>query len=124
LVSLTILIMWDKIPFLKNLKLLPGALVAVVISVILNQIFIGAGSSLQIAQEHLVSLPIPETFDDFKNIIVTPDFSGFTNPAIWITAATITIVASVETLLCIEASDRMDVQKRYTDTNNELRAQG
>lgn len=124
LVSLTILIMWDKVPFLKNLKLLPGALVAVVISVILNQIFIGAGSSLQIAQEHLVSLPIPETFDDFKNIIVTPDFSGFTNPAIWITAATITIVASVETLLCIEASDRMDVQKRYTDTNNELRAQG
>lgn len=124
LVSLAILIMWDKLPFLKKIKILPGALVAVVISVVLNEIFISSGSSLQIAKEHLVNLPIPQTFDDFKNIIITPNFSGFTDPAIWITAATITIVASVETLLCIEASDRMDVQKRYTDTNNELRAQG
>lgn len=123
-VSLILLIMWDRIPFLKNIKMLPGALVAVVISVILNQIFISSGSSLAIAKEHLVSLPIPQSFDDFKNIIIMPNFSGLTNPAVWITAATITIVASVETLLCIEASDRMDVQKRYTDTNNELRAQG
>ena len=124
LVSLAILIMWDKVPFLKNIKMLPGALVAVVVSVILNEVFINSGSSLQIAKEHLVVLPVPQTFEEFKNIIITPNFAGFTNPAIWITAATITIVASVETLLCIEASDRMDVQKRYTDTNRELKAQG
>jgi MFS superfamily sulfate permease-like transporter len=53
-----------------------------------------------------------------------PDFSAIGNMQVWITALTITVVASIETLLCIEASDRMDVQKRYTDTNVELRAQG
>lgn len=124
LISLAILISWDKIPFLKNLKLVPGALVAVIVSIILNQIFIGTGSSLEIASTHLVKLPIPQSFEDLKNIIVMPDFSGFSNPQVWITAATITVVASIETLLCIEASDRMDVQRRYTDTNVELKAQG
>lgn len=124
LISLAILISWDKVPFLKNLKLVPGALVAVIVSIILNQIFIGTGSSLEIASTHLVKLPIPQSFEDLKNIIIMPDFSGFSNPQVWITAATITVVASIETLLCIEASDRMDVQKRYTDTNVELKAQG
>lgn len=124
LISLAILISWDKVPFLKNLKLVPGALVAVIVSIILNQIFIGTGSSLEIASTHLVKLPIPQSFEDLKNIIIMPDFLGFSNPQVWITAATITVVASIETLLCIEASDRMDVQKRYTDTNVELKAQG
>lgn len=124
LISLTILILWDKVPALKKLKLVPGALVAVVVGIILNEIFIRTGSRLEIASTHLVKLPIPQSFDDLKSIIVTPDFSGFSNPQVWITAATITVVASIETLLCIEASDRMDVQKRYTDTNVELKAQG
>jgi MFS superfamily sulfate permease-like transporter len=53
-----------------------------------------------------------------------PDFNGFTNPKVWIAGATIAIVASIETLLCIEASDRLDVQRRITDTNLELKAQG
>ncbi|MEZ0004819.1 MFS superfamily sulfate permease-like transporter [Flavobacterium sp. 28YEA47A] len=124
LISLTILISWDKIAFLKRLKLVPGALVAVIVGVVLNEIFTASGSSLAISKEHLVSLPVPQSFDDFKNIIVTPDFSAFMNPKVWIVGATIAIVASIETLLCIEASDRMDSQKRYTDTNVELKAQG
>ncbi|MNX10492.1 Bicarbonate transporter BicA [compost metagenome] len=123
-VSVVILIAWDKVPFLKKLKLIPGALVAVVVGVILNEIFITTGSSLAIMKEHLVSLPVPTTLEEFKQIIVTPNFSGITNPQVWVVGLTIAIVASIETLLCIEASDRMDVHKRYTDTNVELKAQG
>src|SRR6218665_600029 len=124
LLSLAIIISWDKVPALKKLKLVPAALVAVVLGVVLNEIFIATGSSLAIAKSHLVSLPVPTSFDEFKAILVTPDFNGFTNSKVWILGATIAIVASIETLLCIEAADRMDAQKRYTDTNVELKAQG
>lgn len=123
-ISILILLSWEKVPFLKKLKLIPGALVAVVVSVILNEIFINLGSSLAIEKTHLVSLPVPTSFEEFKAIIVTPNFSGITNPKVWIVGLTIAVVASIETLLSIEAADRMDPQKRYTDTNIELKAQG
>lgn len=123
-VSLIILISWDKVPFLKKLKLVPGALIAVASGIIINEFFIRSGSSLAISKEHLVTLPVPTSFEELKAIIVTPNFSGLTNPKVWVVGLTIAIVASIETLLCIEASDRMDEQKRYTDTNIELKAQG
>lgn len=122
--SLAILILWNKVEFLKNIKLVPAALVAVVVSILLNEFFIQSGSTLAIASEHLVNLPVPSTLAEFKNIVVTPDFTAITNSKVWIVAITIAIVASIETLLCIEASDRMDTLKRYTDTNVELKAQG
>ncbi|RZJ28175.1 MAG: SulP family inorganic anion transporter [Flavobacterium sp.] len=124
IVSLAILIAWDKLSFLKKLKLVPGALVAVLVGVLLNEIFLSIGSSLTIDRSHLVSLPIPKSVADLGNIIVSPDFTAITNPKVWVTAVTIAVVASIETLLCIEAADRMDVQKRYTNTNTELKAQG
>ena len=124
LVSLAILILWEKIPALKKLKVLPGALVAVIAGIVINEIFIATGSHFALGSSHLVTLPVPESFSDIAGFIIMPDFSAITNPDVWIAAATITIVASVETLLCIEASDRMDEQKRYTDTNRELKAQG
>lgn len=123
-VSVGILIAWDKIPVLKRMKMLPGALVAVVTGILLNELFKLSGSSLAIGTEHLVSLPVPQSLDDFKNLITMPDFGGFTSPKVWIVGATIAIVASIETLLCIEASDRLDKQRRITDTNLELKAQG
>jgi MFS superfamily sulfate permease-like transporter len=123
-ISLIILISWEKIPALKKLKLIPGALTAVVVGIVLNEIFIATKSPLEIASEHLVSLPIPQSIEEIQAIITTPNLNGFMNPKVWMTGLTIAIVASIETLLCIEAADRMDVQKRYTDTNNELRAQG
>lgn len=104
--------------------MLPGALVAVVAGIALNEIFKMTGSSLAIEKQHLVSLPVPQSLEDFKNLITIPDFNGFLNPKVWIAGATIAIVASIETLLCIEASDRLDVQRRITDTNLELKAQG
>ena len=123
-VSMVILISWDKVPFLKKLKLVPGALIAVALGVIMNEIFISSGSALAVGKEHLVSLPVPSSFEEFKAIIITPNLSGVMNPQVWIVAFTIAIVASIETLLSIEAADRMDVQKRFTDTNKELKAQG
>ncbi|UQD56563.1 SulP family inorganic anion transporter [Flavobacterium sp. K5-23] len=122
--SLIILISWDKVPFFKRLKLVPGALVAVVVGVVLNEMFMVSGSSFAIAKEHLVSLPVPTSLEEFSEIIVTPNFSGFMNPKVWVVGLTIAIVASIETLLCIEAADRMDAKKRFTDTNVELKAQG
>ena len=123
-ISLVILIGWNKIPQLKKLKLLPAALVAVILGIVINQIFISTGSSLAISAEHLVKLPVPESAADFKNLIVFPDFAGFINPKVWIIGGTIAVVASIETLLCIEASDKLDNKRRITDTNLELKAQG
>lgn len=124
LVSIGILLAWDKIPALKKLKMIPGALVAVGTGILLNYIFTVSGSNLAIGAEHLVSLPVPQSLADFKNMIVFPELHGFLNPKVWIVGATIAIVASIETLLCIEASDRLDSKRRITDTNLELRAQG
>lgn len=124
LVSVAILITWDKVYALKRIKMLPGALVAVVTGILLNEVFKMTGSTLAIRSQHLVLLPVPRSFEDFRNLVTMPDFTGFTNPKVWIAGATIAIVASIETLLCIEASDRLDVQQRITDTNLELKAQG
>jgi MFS superfamily sulfate permease-like transporter len=124
LVSLAILIAWTKVKFLKELKLVPAALIAVVVGVLLNEFFIQTGSILAIGKEHLVSLPVPASFAEFTQIFVSPDFTAIGNSKVWIVGVTIAVVASIETLLCIEAADRMDAQKRYTDTNVELKAQG
>jgi MFS superfamily sulfate permease-like transporter len=133
LLSLVIILIWDKIHFLKNIKLLPSALVAVLIGTFLNEIFILTGSSLAITNNYLVELPVITSWDDFKGILILPDFlnfsqgfnfSSFYNKEVWTVAVTIAIVASIETLLCIEASDRLDPHKRFTDTNLELKAQG
>jgi len=123
-VSLAILILWNKVEVLKKIKLVPPALIAVIISIVLNELFIQSNSSLTVLKDHLVSLPVPTSFAEFTNMIVTPDFTALSNSKVWIVGATIAVVASIETLLCIEAADRMDVQKRYTDTNVELKAQG
>ena len=77
-----------------------------------------------IAQEHLVSVPVPENFGDFIAQFTFPNFSIIGEPAVWITAFTIALVASLETLLCVEATDKLDPKKRTTPTNRELFAQG
>ncbi|WP_235933316.1 SulP family inorganic anion transporter [Flavobacterium solisilvae] len=123
-ISLIILIMWPKVDVLKRIKLVPPALVAVIVSILLNEFFISTGNSLAISKSHLVSLPVPTTLEEFKSIIILPDFTAITNSKVWVVAFTIAVVASIETLLCIEAADRMDALKRYTNTNIELKAQG
>jgi len=122
-ISLVIILIWNKIPALSSIKLLPAALIAVTVGVLINELLF-KGTAYEITSKYLVSLPVPTNLEEFKAIIVTPNFAAITNPTVWIVAITIAVVASIETLLCIEAADRMDVQKRYTDTNVELKAQG
>lgn len=133
-VSLTIILVWDKVSFLKKLKLLPSALVAVITGTVLNEIFILSGSELAISfTNQMVDLPNLTSKDGLKDNFFFPDFlnfsegfnfSSFLNKEVWTVAFTIAIVASIETLLNIEAADRMDPQKRLTDTDLELKAQG
>jgi MFS superfamily sulfate permease-like transporter len=124
LVSLAILISFNKFAFLKKIKVIPGALVAVIAGVAMNEVFKSTGSSLAISQEHLVNLPVPKSFDDFIGQFSLPNFAAIGDLKIWVVALTIAAVASIETLLCIEAADKMDPLKRYTNSNKELLAQG
>ena len=123
-VSLAILIAFNKLAFLKKIKLLPGALIVVVVGVIINEVFKATGSSLAISQEHLVTLPTASSVSEFLGQFSRPDFTAFSNPQVWILGVTIAIVASIETLLCLEAADKMDPMKRFSSANTELRAQG
>jgi MFS superfamily sulfate permease-like transporter len=121
IVSIAILLYWAKIPKVGSV---PSALVAVLAGVGLNQLFILTGSSLALEQSHLVTLPVAESFSGFVNQFSSPDFSQLLNGQIWIVAGTIALVASIETLLNLEATDKLDPLKRYSNPNRELRAQG
>src|SRR6218665_2314068 len=72
----------------------------------------------------LVNIPTISSFSDFTSSFTLPDFRGFLNAEVWIVGVTIAVVASIETLLCIEATDKLDPMKRNTPTNRELLAQG
>lgn len=124
IVSLAILIAFNKVSFLKKIKVIPGALIVVVVGIIINEIFKSTGSALAISQEHLVTLPTASSTNEFFRQFTTPDFSDFTNSKVWVVGATIAIVASIETLLCLEAGDKMDPLKRFSSSNTELKAQG
>lgn len=122
--SLAILILWER-PFMKKIKLfqiVQGPLVVVALGIILGVLF--QGGKFAISPEHMVAIPVADGFDGFVGLFTLPDFSQILNPQIWIVGITIAIVASLETLLCVEATDKLDPQKRVTPTNRELRAQG
>lgn len=123
-VSLAILIAFNKVAFLKKIKFVPGALVVVIVGVLINEAFKASGSSLIISQDHLVTLPTASSVSEFFGQFTTPDFAAFTDPKVWIVGLTIAIVASIETLLCLEAADKMDPMKRFSSANTELKAQG
>ncbi|MEM8890951.1 MAG: SulP family inorganic anion transporter, partial [Bacteroidota bacterium] len=125
-ISLAILILWER-PFMKRIKLfqlVQGPLVAVVMGIVLNLVFAAAFPNLAIDAKHLVQIPVAEGISGFLGLFTLPDFSQIGNPEIYITAITIAVVASLETLLCVEATDKLDPYKRITPTNRELKAQG
>ena len=122
--SLIIMIVWDK-PFIKKrVKFIPGALVAVIVSVLLNEILKAANSPLAIQQDHLVNIKVAGSPGEFFSFFTLPDFSGFLNGKVIFTGIMIAIIASLETLLSIEAIDNMDPERKVTNTNRELFAQG
>lgn len=125
-VSLIILVVWDK-PFVKRLKfagVLPAPLLVVLTGLALNLLFRNAFPQWEIRTEHLVSLPVSSDFKSFLGQFTFPDFSAITQPNTWIVAFTIAIVASLESLLSIDAIDKLDPFKRTSPLSQELKAQG
>ncbi|MBT8221309.1 MAG: SulP family inorganic anion transporter [Bacteroidia bacterium] len=123
-VSLFILILWEQ-KFMKQFKLakfIQGPLVAVAAGIGLSLAF--RGTSLELAPEHLVAIPVAESLSGFFGQFTFPDFSQITNPQVYTVAITLAIVASLETLLCLEATDKLDPFKRVSPANKELKAQG
>jgi MFS superfamily sulfate permease-like transporter len=125
-VSMLILILWETKAFKskKILTLVPGPLVVVLLAVFLNIVFSAYKPGFELGSKHLVSLPIAETPAMFISFFTFPDISFIGNPQVWISGLTLAIVASLETLLGIEAVDKLDPLKRVTPTNRELKAQG
>jgi len=125
LLGLAILILWDKVLSKKGkiFQLVQGPLVAVVVG-ILFFVLTKDHKIFSISAEHLVTVPIPDDAASFMNQFSFPNFNVINRPEIWITAFTIALVASLETLLCVEATDKLDPEKHVTPTNRELLAQG
>ena len=125
LVALAILLLWSNVLSKKGkiFEIVQGPLVAVVIGIVFH-VLTQSNETLSIEASHLVSVPVPDGFDSFIGQFSFPNFSAITNPEIWIVAFTIALVASLETLLCVEATDKLDPHKNVTPTNRELLAQG
>ncbi|MCS6929725.1 MAG: SulP family inorganic anion transporter [Saprospiraceae bacterium] len=125
IVALAILIAAERPAVKRFLGLIPGALVAVVAGVLLNALFMAIGAQEWVIQrEHLVDIPVAGSLSEFWSIFIFPDLSALNRLDVYTVALTLCAVASIETLLCIEAMDRVDPFKRTTDPNIELRAQG
>ena len=124
-IGLGILLLWSNVLSKKGkiFQLIQGPLVAVVVGIIFY-VLTKDSSSMAIQSSHLVSVPVPEDFSSFLGQFSFPNFSVITNPEIWVVAFTIALVASLETLLCVEATDKLDPYKNVTPTNRELLAQG
>lgn len=123
--GLAFLFWWDaNKPKDGPLRFLPGPLVVVVLGVVLNMLFGSVAPNLRLEQSHLVTVPVAESLGAFTSLFSTPDFGSIGNAAVWTTAVTLAIVASLESLLSVKAIDGLDPQRRTTDKNWELMAQG
>ncbi len=126
-VSISLILIWDIKALKKYLffKWVPGALVAVVLGVVLNELFMQYQPAWAMSADQLVSLPVASSGKEFIGQFTLPDFAGaLTNYNVYILAVTIAIIASLETLLSVEAADKLDPYKRISPTNQELKAQG
>lgn len=125
ILSILVLMVWESKFFKTNkvLKLIPGPLVVVLLGVFLSAMLSGP-IGFEIGRKQLVSLPVADNASMFISFFTFPNFSFISNPDVWVTAVTLAIVASLETLLGIEAVDKLDPLKRVTPTNRELKAQG
>lgn len=123
--GLGIQVLWEKVLVKKSaiFKLVPAPLIVVLAGVVINLAFAGS-SKLALGKEHLVNIPVASTFTEFTSFFTMPGLSFITNTDVWITAVTLALVASLETLLSIEAADKLDPYNRVTDNNRELKAQG
>jgi MFS superfamily sulfate permease-like transporter len=125
-VALAIMLLWEQ-PAMKRrawTTIVPAPLMAVVVGTLINEAFGAWAPALQLTAQHLVQLPVLDSLTDLAGMFTAPDLSALLLPDVWVIAATIAVVASIETLLCIEAIDKLDPEKRISDPNRELRGQG
>ena len=126
LISIGILLLWD-LPFFKSkalFKYIPGPLVVVFVGTAISVGLKGIGGHWDLASNHFVSLPVAKDFQSFTSFFRLPDWQYLTHYHVWVTGLTIALVASLETLLSIEAIDKLDPYNRSTPTDRELKAQG
>jgi SulP family sulfate permease len=125
-ISLAILILWDSVLTKKHkiFQLIQGPIVVVILGIVMNYLFKTGTLDFSLAEDQVVRLPVAKNLSEFFNQFTFPDFSAITNFEVWKIAIVLAIVASLETLLSVEATDKMDPNKRITPTNRELKAQG
>jgi carbonic anhydrase/SulP family sulfate permease len=123
LLSLGLLVVWGKVSWLQKSPI-PGPLVAVLFGTGVNLVLIQMGHSWAIAPTHLVQVPVAEGASGFLQLFSFPNFSALAKPAVYGAAVTLAVIASLETLLTIEAVDKIDPQQRKSPANRELLAQG
>ena len=125
IIGLAILLLWENVLSEKGriFKLIQGPLVAVLAGIAFFNLTRGS-AALSISDTHLVSVPVPEDFSSLAGLLTFPNFAALANPEVWVVGFTIALVASLETLLCVEATDKLDPHKNVTPTNRELLAQG
>ncbi|GAA4738265.1 SulP family inorganic anion transporter [Flavisolibacter ginsenosidimutans] len=126
LAGLTFQFIWEKIVAKKKgfVKLIPAPLVVVLIGIGINEIFRHQGIAYAVDPKHMVNIPVAQTSREFFSFFTAPDFGVWMNKDIWITGVTLALVASLESLLSIEAVDDLDPYQRVTDKDRELKAQG
>jgi MFS superfamily sulfate permease-like transporter len=115
---------WEKFTANKKgfIKIIPAPLVVVLVGIGINELF--KNGSAAIDSKHMVNIPVAQTANDFLSFFTMPDFNGFLNKDVWIAGVTLALVASLETLLSIEAIDDLDPFQRVTNKERELKAQG
>jgi MFS superfamily sulfate permease-like transporter len=125
MVSIGLMLFWEKMAVKKIFfRLVPGALVAVVASLVINEIFKNFVPSISLGGNHLVQLPFSGGMSDFVAGFKTPDWSYITQTQVYISAFTIAIVGSLESLLSVDAADKLETEGNITNKNRELFAQG
>jgi MFS superfamily sulfate permease-like transporter len=122
LTSLAVLVAFSR-PALAKIAVVPAQLLVVVLGVLLGRFF-AASPTLALASKQFVALPAVSGLSDLASLMTLPDFSALANPKVYMVAATLAIIASLETLLSVEAVDKIDPQKIASDPNRELKAQG
>ena len=125
-ISLTILISWEQwlAPRARVFKLIPGPLAAVAVGIVLSGLMAKGVLPYTLDAGQLVAIPVASSVSGFLAQFTSPDFSALARTDIYVIALVLAIIASIETLLCVEATDRLDPGKRITPTNRELKAQG
>ena len=124
IVCLLIMIYWAKLVPKKISMAVPASLIVVIVAILMNEFFNSSMANLFIEQSHRVTLPEGMSLQNAGKLITLPDFNAIGNITVWKIGITLAIVASLETLLNIEASDKLDEHGRKTPPNRELLAQG